>query len=209
MSGSHRTRLADRLVTNHEWQGFIDDGGYLRPELWLSEGWAWVVRETIAAPLYWDADGAFALDGWHPRHPAAPVAHVSFFEADAYARWSGARLPTEAEWEVGAAMLDPLGGNQLDAAGPARPRAAPPGPGLRQMFGDVWQWTASAFLPYPGFHAAPGAVGEYNGKFMSGQMVLRGASCATPRGSSRATVRNFFPPTARWQFSGLRLAKDV
>ena len=204
--------LGDRLVTNHEWQAFIDDGGYARPTLWLSDGWAWREREAIARPLYWDAegDGAFALDGAHPRHPAAPVAHVSFFEADAYARWAGARLPTEAEWEASARGHDAGAGNQLDEAGPVRPRPASSATAgtLRQMFGDVWQWTASAFLPYPGFRAAPGAVGEYNGKFMSGQMVLRGASCATPRGSSRATVRNFFPPTARWQFSGLRLARD-
>ncbi len=201
--------LADRPVTNHEWQDFVDDGGYRRPDLWLSEGWAWVQANAIGAPLYWEVDGmAFALDGLHPRHPAAPVAHVSYYEADAYARWVGARLPTEAEWESGAAGLDARSGNQLDGAGPVRARAAT-GSGLRQMFGDVWQWTGSAFLPYPGFTVAQGAVGEYNGKFMSGQMVLRGASCATPRGSSRATTRNFFPPHTRWQFAGLRLAKDL
>ncbi len=201
--------LADRLVSNHEWQAFVDDGGYHRPELWLSEGWAWVQANAIAGPLYWEDDGlAFALDGLEPRHPAAPVSHVSYYEADAYARWAGARLPTEAEWERAAAAFDPRSGNQLDEAGPVRPRAAT-GTGLRQMFGDVWQWTGSAFLPYPGFNVAEGAVGEYNGKFMSGQMVLRGASCATPRGTSRATTRNFFPPHARWQFAGVRLAKDL
>jgi ergothioneine biosynthesis protein EgtB len=201
--------LADRLVTNHEWQDFVGDGGYTRPELWLSDGWAWVQANDIAAPLYWQDDGtAFALDGLHPRHPAAPVAQISFYEADAYARWAGARLPTEAEWESAAAAHDPASGNQLDVAGPVRPRAAT-GSGLRQMFGDVWQWTGSAFLPYPGFAVADGAVGEYNGKFMNGQMVLRGASCATPRGTSRATTRNFFPPHTRWQFAGLRLAKDL
>ena len=201
--------IADRLVTNHEWQDFVDDGGYRRPELWLSDGWAWVQANAVDMPLYWHADGtAFALDGLHARHPAAPVAHISFYEADAYARWAGARLPTEAEWESAAAVTDPLSGNQLDVAGPVRPRAAK-GTGLRQMFGDVWQWTGSSFLPYPGFKTAGGAVGEYNGKFMSGQMVLRGASCATPRGSSRVTTRNFFPPHTRWQFAGLRLAKDL
>ncbi len=207
----HLTRhaLADRLVTNHEWQVFIDDGGYRRPELWLSDGWGWVQANTLASPLYWEANGmAFALDGLHARHPAAPVAHISYFEAEAYARWAGARLPTEPEWETAAAGLDSRCGNQLDGAGPVRPQAAT-GSGLRQMFGDVWQWTGSAFLPYPRFTVAAGAVGEYNGKFMSGQMVLRGASCATPRGSSRATTRNFFPPHTRWQFAGLRLAKDL
>lgn len=201
--------LADRLVTNSEWAAFVADGGYRRPELWLSDGWAWQQAEGIEAPLYWrDGDTAFALDGLHPVHPAAPVAHVSHYEADAYARWADARLPTEAEWESAAAGVDPASGNQLDQAGPVRPRAAA-GSALRQMFGDVWQWTGSAYLPHPGFRAAKGAVGEYNGKFMSGQMVLKGASCATPRGTSRASARNFFPPSARWQFSGLRLAKDL
>ena len=178
--------LADRLVTNAEWQAFIDDGGYRRPELWLSDGWSWVVAEAIAAPLYWKGDTAFGFYGRQPRSPMADIGNISYFEADAYARWAGARLPTEFEWE-----------------------AAADNPALSVMFGNVWQWTASAFLPYPGFAVAEGAVGEYNGKFMSGQMVLRGSSIATPPGTSRATVRNFFPPTARWQFSGLRLAKDV
>ncbi|MDB5702712.1 MAG: ergothioneine biosynthesis protein EgtB [Sphingomonadales bacterium] len=209
----HRHALADRLVTNNEWQAFIDDGGYARPDLWLSDGWAWIQAEAITAPLYWRASEtgwrAFALDGVHPLHPAAPVAHVSYYEADAYARWAGVRLPTEAEWESAAQDIDPSSGNQLRVAGPVRPRAARAADGLRQMFGDVWQWTGSAFLPYPGFKTAEGAVGEYNGKFMSGQMVLRGASCATPRGTSRPSTRNFFPPSARWQFSGLRLARDI
>ncbi|RJF93867.1 ergothioneine biosynthesis protein EgtB [Sphingomonas cavernae] len=209
-----RHALGDRLVTNAEWRGFIDDGGYERPDFWLSDGWTWVQREGIEAPLYWrhqpDGEWAqFALDGLHPVRPAAPVTHISYYEADAFARWAGARLPTEAEWESAAATLDPLGGNQLDTAGPARPRAATNGEGLRQMFGDVWEWTASAYLAYPGFRPAPGAVGEYNGKFMSGQFVLKGASCATPRGHARASYRNFFYPHQRWQFTGLRLAKDL
>ncbi len=176
--------LADRLVTNCEWQTFIDNDGYTRPELWLSEGWVWVQHEKIETPLYWRDDKEFGLNGLRPRNPAAPVTHVSHYEADAYARWAGARLPTEFEWEASSSRL-------TDA------------------FGHVWQWTASAYLPYPGYRPAPGAVGEYNGKFMSGQMVLRGSSHATPPGTSRPTTRNFFPPTARWQFSGLRLAKNI
>lgn len=178
--------LAGRLVTNAEWRAFIADGGYARPEFWLSDGWGWVQAERITAPLYWCGDEAFGLDGLRSINSAAPVAHVCFYEADAYARWAGARLPTEFEWEA--------------AAGDQR---------LKDMFGAVWQWTASAFLPYPRFRPPEGAVGEYNGKFMSGQMVLRGSSLATPEGTSRVTTRNFFPPTARWQFSGLRLAKDL
>ncbi|WP_041865283.1 ergothioneine biosynthesis protein EgtB [Sphingomonas sp. MM-1] len=208
--------LADRPVTNGEWQAFMADGGYDRPEHWLADGWAWVRSQGISAPLYWRRaeDGAgwasFALDGLHPVRPAAPVTHISYYEADAYARWAGARLPTEAEWESAAAAIDPNSGNQLDEAGPVRPRAAGAGgPGLRQMFGDGWEWTASAYLPYPGFRPAPGAVGEYNGKFMSGQCVLKGASCATPRGHTRASYRNFFYPHQRWQFTALRLAKDI
>ena len=205
--------LADRLVTNAEWQDFIADDGYARPDLWLSDGWAWLQAEAVTHPLHWyrqaDAWRAFGFDGMRPVNPAAPVANISHYEADAYARWAGARLPTEAEWEAAAQAIDPNSGNQMDQAGPARPRPAANQAGLRQMFGDVWQWTGSAYLPHPGFRAAPGAVGEYNGKFMSGQMVLKGASCATPRGTSRASVRNFFPPSARWQFSGLRLARDI
>jgi ergothioneine biosynthesis protein EgtB len=206
--------LADRPVTNAEWQAFIADGGYERPDHWLSDGWTWVKREGIEAPLYWRRDGergwlAFALDGLHPIHPAAPVTHISYYEADAFARWAGARLPTEAEWESAAAGLDPAAGTQLDRAGPVRPRAARWSDSPAQMFGDVWEWTGSAFLPFPGFTPAKGAVGEYNGKFMSGQAVLKGASCATPRGHSRASYRNFFYPWQRWQFTGLRLAKDL
>ncbi|MFS0737852.1 ergothioneine biosynthesis protein EgtB [Sphingomonas sp. 1P06PA] len=207
-------QIADRPITNAEWQSFIDDGGYRAAEHWLSDGWAWVKREAIEAPLHWRRDGeggwlCFALDGLHPLHPAAPVSHVSLYEADAFARWAGARLPTEVEWEAAAAGIDCASGNQLDQAGPVRPRAAPAGDGLRQMFGDVWEWTGSAYLPYPGFRPAAGAVGEYNGKFMSGQAVLKGASCATPRGHSRASYRNFFYPHQRWQFTGVRLARDV
>jgi len=215
----HRTvlvphALADRPVTNEEWRQFLADGGYEKPEYWLSDGWAWVKREKVEAPLYWRRDGeggwvAFALDGLHPLHPAAPVTHISHYEADAFARWAGARLPTEAEWESMAQPLDPTEGTQLDIAGPVRPRAARWSSSPHQTFGDVWEWTGSAFLPFPGFAPAKGAVGEYNGKFMSGQSVLKGASCATPRGHSRASYRNFFYPWQRWQFTGVRLAKDL
>ena len=199
----HPHSLASRKVTNGEWTEFIADGGYSTATLWLSEGWDWVQRERIAAPLYWRGDGsAFTLAGRREIDRSAPVAHVSYYEADAFARWAGARLPTEAEWESFAQSVDPLLGNQLDQAEAVLPK---PGGGI---FGDAWEWTASAFLAYPGFAPAEGAVGEYNGKFMSGQFVLKGASCATPRGHSRATYRNFFPPSARWQFTGLRLARD-
>ena len=196
--------IAGRRVTNGEWREFIADGGYSTPALWLADGWDWVQRDAVAAPLYWADDGTqFTLAGRREIDWAAPVAHVSCYEADAFARWAGARLPTEAEWEDFAASADPQLGNQLDAAGAAVPR---PGGG---MFGDVWEWTASAFAPYPGFAPPAGTVGEYNGKFMSGQLVLKGASCATPRGHSRTSYRNFFPPNARWQFTGVRLARDA
>ena len=202
--------LADRTVTNGEWAAFIADGGYADSRHWLSDGWAWVKAEGIHAPLYWERLGGtwtrFGLDGRRPIDPAAPVTHVSFFEADAYASWAGARLPTEAEWEAAAASHDPRSGNQLDAAGPVEPRPAPEGPAF---YGDVWEWTGSAYRPYPGFKPAEGAVGEYNGKFMSGQFVLRGGSCATPRGHVRPSYRNFFYPHQRWQFTGVRLARDV
>jgi ergothioneine biosynthesis protein EgtB len=205
--------LAERLVTNGEWAEFIADGGYREPRVWLADGWAWVQREGIAAPLYWRGDGAhFTHQGWQVRDPDAPVTHISHFEADAFATWAGARLPTEFEWEAiargqdGASSPpahDPRGGNQLSCAGPVMPIGSP------GLFGDGWQFTRSAYLPYPGFRPAAGAVGEYNGKFMSGQVVLRGASCATVRGHSRVSYRNFFYPHQRWQFTGLRLAKDL
>jgi ergothioneine biosynthesis protein EgtB len=196
--------IANRRVTNSEWREFIADGGYSTPILWLSDGWAWVEQEGISAPLYWyDGESEFTLGGRRAIDWAAPVAHISFFEADAFARWAGARLPTEAEWEDFAASADAHLGHQMDAAGAVAPQ---PGGGL---FGDTWEWTMSAFSPYPGFAPAEGAVGEYNGKFMSGQLVLKGASCATPRAHSRASYRNFFPPAARWQFTGLRLARNA
>ncbi len=199
----HPHAIADRCVTNAEWAEFIADGGYSTASLWLSEGWDWVKREGIAAPLHWRGEGEhFTLAGRIPIDPAAPVAHISFYEADAFARWAGKRLPTEAEWENFAASADPRLGNQLDAAAPLVPRAD------GATFGNVWNWTQSAFLPYPGFTPETGTVGEYNGKFMCGQFVLKGASCATPRGHSRASYRNFFPAAARWQFTGVRLAQD-
>ena len=199
----HPHALADRAVTNGEWADFIADGGYSTPTLWLSEGWDWVRGASVTAPLYWRGGGThFTLGGRREIDPAAPVAHVSFYEAEAFARWAAARLPREEEWESAAASADPASGNQLDQAGAVLPR--PRG----SLFGDVWNWTISSFAPYPGFVTASGAVGEYNGKFMSGQMVLKGASCATPRGHSRASYRNFFPPAARWQFTGVRLARD-
>ena len=199
-----RHELANRRVTNQEWREFIADGGYSTATLWLSDGWAWVQQEAISAPLYWRGDGSeFTLGGRREIDWAAAVAHVSLYEADAFARWAGARLPTEPEWEDFAASSDPMIGNQLDEAGTVVPR------GGGGMFGDVWEWTTSAFGPYPGFAPAAGAVGEYNGKFRSGQLVLKGASCATPRAHSRPSYRNFFPPAARWQFTGVRLARDA
>ncbi len=183
--------IADRLVTNGEWLDFMADGGYRRPELWLSEGWATVQAEGWQAPLYWCLEKGgwtvFGLEGHAPVDPYAPVLHVSYYEAAAYAQWAGARLPTEAEWEHAAATST----------------------GLRELYAEAWQWTRSAYDAYPGFHPSPGAVGEYNGKFMVGQMSLRGGSSITPPGHTRATYRNFFHPSARWMFSGVRLARDA
>ena len=204
--------LARRPVTNGEYHEFITDGGYRTATLWMSEGWATVNGEGWRGPLYWDEDGEseFTLAGRRAIDPDAPVTHVSFFEADAYARWIGLRLPTEGEWESAAADEDPARGNFQDHDAPLHPQAArEDGAGLLQMFGDVWEWTGSPYVNYPGFRTLPGALGEYNGKFMCGQYVLRGGSCATPRGHLRASYRNFFHPRDRWQFTGIRLARDA
>ena len=204
--------IASHPVTNGDFMAFIEDGGYRRPELWLSAGWDAVRAQGWQAPMYWESRGggwhAFTLHGEAPVDPHAPVCHVTFYEADAFARWAGARLPTEAEWEV-AASGAPLEGNFVESGAlhPLALREAPAENALAQLFGDVWEWTRSDYAPYPGYRPAEGAVGEYNGKFMSGQYVLRGGSCATPASHVRATYRNFFPPEARWQFSGVRLAR--
>jgi ergothioneine biosynthesis protein EgtB len=199
--------LAERAVTCAEWRAFMDDGGYERPELWLSDGWGVVQQQRWDAPLYWSRDGAdwsvFTLSGARPVRDDEPVCHVSYYEADAFAHWTGGRLPTEFEWEaIGATR--PAEGNFLD---PTVLHPLPQGKG-GGLFGDVWEWTSSAYSPYPGFRAPPGAVGEYNGKFMVNQYVLRGGCCVTPPGHTRPTYRNFFPAAARWAFSGVRLAED-
>jgi ergothioneine biosynthesis protein EgtB len=204
-----RCRIMDRPVSVGEFLAFVDDGGYGRPEFWLSDGWATIQSAGWEVPAYWLREGregdrwsSYTLHGLRPLDPREPVAHVSFYEAAAYAAWAGKRLPSEFEWEVAAQSQDPV--PNWDDAIHAHPRPLQPGP-----MQDVWEWTASAYQPYPGFHPAAGAIGEYNGKFMINQMVLRGRSCATPPGHHRPTYRNFFPPAARWQFSGFRLAEDV
>jgi ergothioneine biosynthesis protein EgtB len=206
-------RIAQRPVSNGEYLQFIRDGGYRTPTLWLSDGWDAVQREGWERPLYWsdDLQSAFTLAGLREIDPHAPVAHVSFFEADAFARWAGARLPTEAEWEVQAEGLDPMQGNLRDRGllhpawcGEAEGEDVP-----RQLFGDVWEWTSSPYVNYPGFRPLDGTLGEYNGKFMCGQWVMRGGSCVTPADHIRASYRNFFHPASRWQFSGIRLGSDA
>lgn len=216
----HDFALADRLVTCGEYLNFIQAGGYRTAAHWLSEGWHRVQTEGWQAPLYWhDRKGDWwimTLQGLKPLCLEEPVCHVSYFEADAYATWAGCRLPSEAEWELAVCRDGELGDQNFPALDAQIPVCHPqplssgsPRDGLQQVYGGVWQWTQSAYLPYPGFRVAPGAIGEYNGKFMCNQMVLRGGSCATPPGHLRATYRNFFPPDARWQFSGIRLAKDL
>lgn len=221
-----RVELASRLVTCREYLDFIDDGGYRRPELWLSLGWQWVQEQAVYAPLYWEEREGhwtlFTLAGRLPLELDEPVCHISYFEADAFARWAGTRLPTEAEWEVASADVPDAGTSADDLINlgcAIHPASVPPDresvangdgfvpPTLAQMFGEVWQWTASPYTAYPGYRPPAGALGEYNGKFMCNQYVLRGSSCATPAGHTRATYRNFFPPEARWQFTGIRLAR--
>ena len=211
---SQAFELRSHPVTHGDFLAFIADGGYRRPELWLSAGWDCAVQNDWGAPLYWERINGdwhtFTLHGMVKVDPHTPICHVSFFEADAFARWAGARLPTEAEWEI-AASGSPIKGNFLEsnALHPLPRRGQADAAHAAQLFGDVWEWTRSDYGAYPGYHPAPGAVGEYNGKFMCGQYVLRGGSCATPERHIRATYRNFFPPAARWQFSGLRLARDA
>jgi len=210
----HDFEIASHPVTHGDWLAFMQDGGYERPDLWLSAGWEAVTARGWQAPQYWEqVDGAwhtFTLHGMAPIEPNTPVCHVSFYEADAFARWKEARLPTEAEWEI-ASQASSLDGNFVESGAlhPLALREAPAEGRIAQMFGDVWEWTRSDYAPYPGFRPAAGAVGEYNGKFMCNQYVLRGGSCATPRSHIRATYRNFFPADARWQFSGVRLARDA
>jgi ergothioneine biosynthesis protein EgtB len=210
-------RLASRLVTNGEYVQFMEDGGYDRPELWLSDGWATAAAEGWKAPLYWERSASgwtvFTLRGVEPLEGSAPVTHTSFYEADAFARWAGHRIPTESEWEIAASAL-PVEGNFVESGRLAASAACTQGSvhgngGELQLFGDAWEWTASAYLAYPKYRPVAGALGEYNGKFMSGQMVLRGGSCLSPQAHLRASYRNFFAPHARWQMTGIRLAQDA
>ncbi len=204
----HPHAIANRAVTNAEFAQFIADGGYRMPTLWMAEGWNTVIQLGWQHPLYWsnDLQSEFTLGGRRPLDGNAPVCHVSFFEADAFARWAGARLPSEYEWEALAAT-QPVRGNFIES-GLLHPRAADSGAGAQQLFGDVWEWTSSPYINYPGYRPLPGALGEYNGKFMCGQWVLRGGSCVSPREHLRASYRNFFYPADRWQFMGFRLGKD-
>jgi ergothioneine biosynthesis protein EgtB len=196
-------------VSNAEFRAFVMDGGYEKPDLWLSDGWAWVQQQSIHRPLYWseDQDSEFSLLGEIELDDHRPACHLNYYEADAYASWAGARLPTEFEWEHVAREL-PLQGNLLDLD-ILHPGAEGGNGPVSRMFGDVWEWTASPYSPYPGFKPLQGSLGEYNGKFMCSQLVLRGGSCATPAGHIRPTYRNFFYPRDRWQFSGLRLARSL
>jgi ergothioneine biosynthesis protein EgtB len=211
---SNPFKLASRLVTNREYLEFIEDEGYKRPGIWLSDGWSTVEANDWDAPLYWEKKNGswqyFTLSGTRKISPGEPVCHVSYYEADAYARWAGARLPTEAEWEIAASNLA-IEGNFVENENyhPMRMSVETNNREPEQMFGDVWEWTRSPYAPYPGYASPPGALGEYNGKFMCNQIVLRGGSCATSRSHIRKTYRNFFPPNARWQFMGIRLAKDA
>jgi len=208
----HPFRLADRLVTNGEWLEFMTDGGYATASLWLADGWNTVNRDGWQAPLYWEQrDGewcAMSLEGVQPIEPAAPVHHVSYYEADAFARWTGKRLPLESEWEVAAEAMSAISDALPIGALRPPPADSPPNGRPRQLFGHAWQWTQSAYLPYPRYRPLAGALGEYNGKFMVGQQVLRGSSCLTPHGHTRTTYRNFFYPHQRWQVMGLRLASE-
>jgi len=218
-------RLANRLITNQEYCEFIEAGGYQDPQHWLADGWAWVQQNNINGPLYWHTESyldgqerfEFRLTGYGKLHPHQPVTHISFYEANAYASWAGKRLPTEYEWEVASKKRD-IKGTFVESqsfhplqvlSADAELKEAYPDDGMKQLFGDCWQWTQSTYSPYPGFKIPEGAVGEYNGKFMCNQMVLRGGSCATPRDHIRSTYRNFFYPQDRWQFTGIRLAEDV
>jgi ergothioneine biosynthesis protein EgtB len=218
-------RLANRLITNTEFCQFIDAGGYQDPQYWLADGWSWVQQNNVTGPLYWqseseqDSDSSsaqryeFRLTGYGQLHPQQPVTHVSFYEADAYARWAGKRLPSEYEWEVASKKRE-IKGTFVESQSfhPLMIKQSGedyPDDGMKQLFGDCWQWTQSSYAPYPGFKTPAGAVGEYNGKFMCNQMVLRGGSCMTPKDHLRTTYRNFFYPQDRWQFTGIRLAEDV